>query len=139
MLLKLEKWLPPITKKYGPVDEYDPDDPRFADAPLATPDPLKEGALQFSRARVMQPQLGRKGVILDSPRWFDMARNGWHPVQGLGGGAWMIERHLQRVLTPEEHEAEYAAEFEQMLAQLGPIEIDGGLQEDDGILPPDFQ
>jgi hypothetical protein len=51
----------------------------------------------------------------------------------------MIERHLRRVLTPEEHEVECAAEFEQMLAQLGPIEIDGGLQEDDGIPPPDFQ
>jgi hypothetical protein len=76
-------------------------------------------------------------VMQDSPEWFDMARNGWHPVQGLGGGAWIIERYLQRVLTPLEHEAECAAYFEQ-IAQLGPIEIDGSLQED-GVLPPDSQ
>jgi hypothetical protein len=41
------------------------------------------------------------------------------------------------VLTPLEHEAECAAYFEQ-IAQLGPIEIDGSLQED-GVLPPDSQ
>ena len=66
-----------------------------------------------------------------------MARNGWHPVQGLGGGAWIIERYLPRVLTPVEHKAECAAYFEQ-IAQLGPIEIDGSLQEDDGVLPPEL-
>ena len=122
---RAEEWLTTIAKKYGWIDDYDP--ACFADASLATPDPAKEGALQFSQARVMQ----------DSPEWFDMARNGWHPVQGLGGGAWIIERYLQCVLTPVEHEAECAAYFEQ-IAQLGPIEIDGSLQED-GVLPPDSQ
>lgn len=129
-------WLVGIAKKYGLVDEYDP--LRLAYAPLATPDPTKEGAFRFSQARVMQPRLTREGVILDSPRWSDMARNGWHPVQKLAGDEWIIERYLQRVLTPEEHEAECAAYFEQ-IAQLGSIEIDGGLQEDDGVLPPDSQ
>ena len=81
----LARWLPPIAKKYGRVDEYDPGDPRFADAPLATPNSTKEGgALRFSQAQVMQPRLGRKGVILEVPDWFDMARNGWQPVQRIG-------------------------------------------------------
>jgi hypothetical protein len=72
----LARWLPPIAKKYGRVDEYDPDDPRFADEPLATPEPNERGRVAVfsgagdaasARAKGRDPRV--PGLVRYGPEW----------------------------------------------------------------------
>jgi hypothetical protein len=98
----------PVADLYLRAEEYDP--ARHSDAPIGTFARVKQG----------------------SALWPDMSRNGWHPVRGWrdGGrkdGEWIIQRQLCRLSTPKELH-EQCAEY---LAQIGPIEIDGGMQGDD--------
>jgi hypothetical protein len=57
------------------------------------------------------PNGTRARVQANAPDWEHASWNGWFAVQEWTGGEWIIERHLCRILTPEEHNEQAAAYY----------------------------